>query len=72
MVPTPLRREQCVRAESRSFLARVFAGAAGPMLAHFVNQIDLTADEIAELQRVLAEKRGQSRGQSKGRTRRKP
>src|SRR5690349_16856841 len=30
-----VRREQCVRAESRSFLARVFGGAVGPMLAQF-------------------------------------
>src|SRR5882757_6804671 len=36
-------RDQCVRAESRSFVARVFGGAVGPMLAHFVSQADLTA-----------------------------
>src|SRR3990170_4164474 len=28
-------RDDCVRRESRSFLSRVFGGAAGPMLAHF-------------------------------------
>ena len=49
-------RDQCVRAESRSFVARVFGGAVGPMLAHFVSQADLTADEIEQLKRVLAEK----------------
>jgi len=49
-------REQCVRAESRSFLSRVFAGSAGPMLVQFVSQADLTPDEIAELQRVLKAK----------------
>ena len=49
-------REQCVRAETRSFLSRVFAGAAGPMLAHFVSQVDLSPAEVEELRRLLDEK----------------
>lgn len=49
-------REQCVRAETRSFLSRVFAGAAGPMLVQFVRQARLTPDEVAELKRLLDEK----------------
>ena len=47
----------CVRAESRSFLARVYGGAVTPMLAHFIEDARLTPSEIAELQRLL-EKRG--------------
>src|SRR4028118_934883 len=31
-------REACVRSETRSFLSRVFGGAAGAMLVHFVNE----------------------------------
>ena len=54
-------REQCVRSESRSFLSRVFGGAPGPMLVQFVSQADLTPEEIAELQRVLAQKGKQAR-----------
>ena|SRR5688500_610487 len=51
-----LTREQCVRAETRSFLSRVFAGAAGPMLVQFVRQAKLTPAEVAELKRLLEEK----------------
>src|SRR4051812_14172509 len=38
-------REQCVRAETRSFLARVFTGATGPMLVQFVRQARLSPEE---------------------------
>jgi BlaI family penicillinase repressor len=49
-------REQCVRRESRSFLSRVFNGAAGPMLVHFVKQARLSPHEIEELKRLLDQK----------------
>ncbi|HEX8296064.1 MAG TPA: BlaI/MecI/CopY family transcriptional regulator [Chthoniobacteraceae bacterium] len=49
-------RERCVRAESDSFLRRVFAGATAPMLAHFCETADLTEEEIAELRRLLNQK----------------
>ena len=49
-------REECVRQESRSFLSRVFGGAAGAMLVHFVNETPLTAEEIAQLKKLLARK----------------
>jgi BlaI family penicillinase repressor len=50
----PLKtREQCVRAESESFLQRVFRGSVAPMMAHFVENTELSEAEIAELQRML-------------------
>ena len=52
-----IQRDQCVRGESHSFLDRVFGGAIGPMLAHFVNQSDLSPEEIESLQTLLSEKR---------------
>lgn len=52
-----LRREECVTREGRGFLERVFRGAAGPMLLHFCEQADLTADEIAELEKLLKKKK---------------
>jgi BlaI family penicillinase repressor len=58
-----VRKDQCVRAESRSFLSRVFSGSAGPMLIHFVTHSDLSPAEIDALQQLLAEK--QSARQSK-------
>jgi BlaI family transcriptional regulator, penicillinase repressor len=49
-------QEQCVREESRSFLDRVFGGALGPMLNHFVRNEKLSAEEVADLKRLLAKK----------------
>jgi BlaI family transcriptional regulator, penicillinase repressor len=49
-------REQCVRVESRSFLERVFGGAAKPLLVQMVQDSDLSREDIAELQRLLAKK----------------
>ena len=50
-------REQCIRAEGESFLRRVFRGASGPMLLHFVERADLSAEEIRELERLLKQKK---------------
>ena len=47
----------CVRVESRSFLERVYGGAVQPMLAHFVKETTLTKQDIAELRRILNEKK---------------
>jgi BlaI family penicillinase repressor len=49
-------REQCVRVESRSFLERVFGGAAKPLLAHMVQEADLSAEDIADLKKLLTKK----------------
>ena len=49
-------REQCVRGESRSFLARVFGGTAQPLLVQLVQETKLSAEEIAELKRILRNK----------------
>ncbi|MBL9137053.1 MAG: BlaI/MecI/CopY family transcriptional regulator [Verrucomicrobiales bacterium] len=46
----------CVRRESRSFLDRVFGGKPGAMLVHLVKETPLTADEIADLRRLLKQK----------------
>jgi BlaI family penicillinase repressor len=53
-----VRREDCVASESESFLQRVYQGAAGPLLLHFCQQEKLSAEEIAELQKLLREKKG--------------
>jgi BlaI family penicillinase repressor len=47
----------CVKIESRSFLERVYGGAVQPMLAHFVEETTLTKQDIAELRRILDEKK---------------
>jgi len=47
---------ECVKAVSASFLERVFGGSLQPMLAHFVEQKKLSAQEIQELKRLLDKK----------------
>lgn len=49
-------REQCVRVESRSFIERVFGGAAKPLLVRMVQDADLSREDIAELKKLLAKK----------------
>jgi BlaI family penicillinase repressor len=43
----------CVSAESKSFLDRVFGGSLKPMLSHFVESRKLSPAEIAELKSLL-------------------
>ena len=45
-----------VKAESRSFLKRVFGGALKPMIATMVESEDLTQKEIEELKSLLEKK----------------
>ena len=46
-------RETCVRAESQTFLDRVFGGAAKPLLVHFAQNAKLTTAEVRELKKLL-------------------
>ncbi|GAA5145877.1 BlaI/MecI/CopY family transcriptional regulator [Prosthecobacter algae] len=48
-----VKREACVRAESDSFLQRVFQGAAKPLLIHFAQNSKLTPEEVKELKKLL-------------------
>ena len=48
-----VEREACVRAESDSFLQRVFRGAGKGLLVHFATQTRLTPEEVRELKRLL-------------------
>jgi len=54
-----IRRSQCVRQASRSFLRRVFEGEPGSLLAHFLKNSRLSAKEIADLRRILDEQEAQ-------------
>jgi BlaI family penicillinase repressor len=48
-----VKREACVRAESESFMQRIFGGAAKPLLVHFAQNSKLTAEEVRELKKML-------------------
>ena len=49
-------RDACARIESRNFLKRVFDGAVRPMMAAFLENEDLSADDVKELKRILNKK----------------
>jgi BlaI family transcriptional regulator, penicillinase repressor len=51
-------RDACMRSETRSLVDRLFGGATGALLAHFVEDARLSRAEIDELRRLLDRKRG--------------
>jgi BlaI family transcriptional regulator, penicillinase repressor len=53
MFSPAVKREQCVQAESESFMERVFRGAAKPLLIHFASNAKLTPEEVRELKKLL-------------------
>lgn len=54
--PTVSRRE-CVRREGRSFVERVFGGDPASLLLHFVDEAELSREQIEELERRLDERK---------------
>ena len=53
----PLAAEsECIKAESRSFLRRVYGGATKPMLAALLESDDLSPEDIQELKQILERK----------------
>jgi BlaI family transcriptional regulator, penicillinase repressor len=55
-----VRRADCVKLASRSFLQRVFDGEPGPLLAHFLRGAKLSPDEIAKLRQILDDQEGET------------
>lgn len=51
-----VRREAFHTAQRKSFLRRFYGGALKPMLAAFIEEEELTPDEIAELRKLLDRK----------------
>lgn len=52
-----LSQEDCVHAESESFLERVFGGSVKPLLVHFAKKQKLSAADLEELKRILKEQK---------------
>ncbi|MBI3117073.1 MAG: BlaI/MecI/CopY family transcriptional regulator [Candidatus Hydrogenedentes bacterium] len=48
--------EACAKGEARSLLQRVYQGALTPMLAHLMDETDLTQEEVQALKRMLEER----------------
>lgn len=57
---------ECVRAESRSFLQRVFGGATQLMVTSFLEDVELSKQEIEQLEQLLREKKSHGAGGSQG------
>lgn len=52
-----VKEEDCISAESESFLDRVFGGSLRPMLAHFMEKGELSRKEIDQLMALLEQPR---------------
>ncbi|MFM1653896.1 BlaI/MecI/CopY family transcriptional regulator [Brevibacillus sp. B_LB10_24] len=53
--------KECVKSESRSFLKRVFGGAAHMMVTNFLEDAELSEKEIEHLQKILTEKQDKTK-----------
>ncbi len=49
-------KAECVATERRSFVRRVYGGTTKPMLAAFLEDAELSAEDISELKRILEQK----------------
>jgi len=50
--------DKCVKAETNSFVKRVFGGALKPMLVTFLQDEKFSQEEIEELKQLLEERKG--------------
>ena len=51
-----VKEAECVRMERKSFVRRVYGGTMTPMLAAFIDDADLSREEIEELKQMLDQK----------------
>jgi BlaI family penicillinase repressor len=54
-----VQKAKCVATERRSFVRRVYGGITKPMLAAFLQDADLSAEDISELKEILEQKEGE-------------
>jgi BlaI family penicillinase repressor len=52
-----LTKQECVKAESKSFLKRIYNGTLKSMLINFIEENELTKEEICELKEMLDERK---------------
>ena len=51
-----VERDECIATERQSFIRRVYGGITKPMLAAFLEDAELSADDISELKDILEQK----------------
>ena len=49
-------RDECIATERQSFVRRVYGGTMKPMLAAFLEDAELSPDDISELKEILEQK----------------
>ena len=59
---TAIARDDATRHEVRSMIARLMSEASSPLLAHFIEEAELSDAEIKDLKRQLDQKRDRARG----------
>lgn len=52
-----ISEKQCVKLERESFLQRVYRGSKKAMLLNFIDENDLSEEDIEELKRILNERK---------------
>ena len=52
-----VNQEHCIRQERRSFVERVYGGTVTPLLAAFIEDAELSPEEIQQLKHMLDQKR---------------
>ena len=52
-----ISEDECLQAESKSFLQRLYGGALKPLLVNFLKHEDLTQEDIEELKQILNERK---------------
>jgi BlaI family transcriptional regulator, penicillinase repressor len=57
-------RDVATRQEVQSVIGRLISEASSPVIAHFIDEVDLTDDEIRQLKRKLDDKRRSNQGKS--------
>ena len=51
-----VNENECIATERRSFVKRVYGGTTKPMLAAFLEDAELSAEDISELKQILEQK----------------
>jgi len=57
-----VKENDCIQQRGQSFVSKVFGGDVSALVAHFVQDNQLTSEEIAELSRLLEKKSRQPSG----------
>lgn len=53
-----VNESECIQSETKSFVRRVYQGTMTPAFAAFLEDADLSAEEIDDLQEILDKKKG--------------